>query len=371
MLSLRNKLMRQTRWHLYPFVIFLCSWQLISAQDCSKNLRDAQRCYEQGQPEKAIVLLDSCKHKFGRSEKAQALELLTTLYLLEENPKADEVFELLLKFDPEYDVRRSQELVYLYNDFRTQPIFYLEFNAGASFSFVKTGQSFGVDNERFRNKQYDKVLTYQGGINISTSIFHRNVRIGTGINYQGTSYTLTQSAKTFSDDLIDPNSFYAQSDIFELNFEEAQFQFSIPVFLSLNFDSWEQNNYNKRKLVPYFYVGSSLLIEESIEMQSISRNNRVGSLEKGLANNDIKKLRNNINYELFVGAGIKLKVKRNYFTVNVRFSSWLRNVVDLENRYANQELTYRYGHVDDDFSFNKLGFYVGYEKNIYSPKRKL
>ena len=46
------------------------------------------------------------------------------------------------------------------------------------------------------------------------------------------------------------------------------------------------------------------------------------------------------------------------------------NNVDLDNRYANDELVYQYGHVDNDFRMDNFALSFGYTKAFYKPRKK-
>ena len=84
----------------------------------------------------------------------------------------------------------------------------------------------------------------------------------------------------------------------------------------------------------------------------------------------LKEQRNNINFFLTGGLGLKYKMPMAFLFLDLRYNYGLTNSVDEATRYANKELTYKYYYVDDNFFVNNAIVSIGYERLFYKPKKK-
>ncbi|MDW3647025.1 MAG: hypothetical protein R8P61_08180 [Bacteroidia bacterium] len=336
------------------------------SQNCNSQLERAERLFQQGYPIQAAHILEPCIDRLNDENIVRGLRLLTIIYLLEDKSRADTSFQKLLDIDPEFRLDRYKgtdppELIYLYDNFRTRPVLFVGATAGGGNSYFLSQQTYSVDNALLSNKEYNPENILYLGLQISKPLLHRNLRWGIGFFYSQANYSLEHSQKLLGD--------AEQRDVFKLEFTEKQRLLSIPVFLDYNFDTWSENNYDRKTWIPHLFVGVSGILVQSAEIFNISRSNQLGGIENGLENSDLNPQRSDWNSEIFLGFGLKRKIRRNYFAVDLRYGRWLQNSVTPNNRYGNQELVFRYGHVDDDFTFQSLSLMFSYERAIYSHKR--
>jgi hypothetical protein len=91
--------------------------------------------------------------------------------------------------------------------------------------------------------------------------------------------------------------------------------------------------------------------------------------------------RNQWNYSVFVGGGLKIKMGLRYFFLDARYSKGLKNVVNSSNLYVDNDLemtsdpfiatnspTFSFAHVDDYFKVDNMSFSIGYLWPIYKPR---
>ena len=81
-------------------------------------------------------------------------------------------------------------------------------------------------------------------------------------------------------------------------------------------------------------------------------------------------MRTMINWSLVAGAGVKFRVDRHFLFVDFRYNRMFLNNVMRENRYANQDLVYRYAHVDNDYRTDNFALTIGFMGAFYTPRKK-
>jgi hypothetical protein len=82
------------------------------------------------------------------------------------------------------------------------------------------------------------------------------------------------------------------------------------------------------------------------------------------------KLRNPLNLQALIGAGINLPFKRGFFKLEVGYRIGLKNFVNTKNRYtAEPDNVFQYYYTDNDFLFNQFNFNVGYYYKFYKPEK--
>lgn len=372
--------MKPNAIHILFYFLLTCLSPLIgiAQDDCGDRLRQAQRSFDSGFPEAVSDLIEDClnQKRFGREEELQALRLLTIVQLYEQDKKADVTFQRLLHRNPEFRIDTSLqsdpgELVFLYDEFRTNPRAHIRYYGGLNQTLVRELQfvSSGKSNED--SKVYGRLPGIQAGLMLGIPLFTRNLRLQIGAEYAQYEYSLDNTLNTYFGDLpSDAPSRTGSPDFFRVTLTEAQQYLQVPVLLSLDLDRWSPYNFHRNKVVPFLYVGIINHTLLSASYREISRESGVGSFLSSSSFGNILEQRYATNFSLSAGGGVKIKIGTSYFTLDLRYSRWLQNIVDTENRYVNSELIYRYGHVDSDLTFDVMAASIGYEIPYYSPKRR-
>jgi hypothetical protein len=70
------------------------------------------------------------------------------------------------------------------------------------------------------------------------------------------------------------------------------------------------------------------------------------------------------------GIGSKFRIGSDFLIVEARYNRFILNSVNIENRYSNRELLYKYGYVDNDFRMDNFSLTIGFEKSFYKPRKK-
>jgi len=121
-------------------------------EGCVLVLKEAEKFYDEGKLEKIPSILDACVESgFSREEKIKAYRLLTLTYLFDDNKEmAEQSIENMLKLDPEHVINEAIdpiEFIYLYNEYRTEPILTYGINGGVNISNVRLIEQYSLDND--------------------------------------------------------------------------------------------------------------------------------------------------------------------------------------------------------------------------------
>jgi len=165
-----------------------------------------------------------------------------------------------------------------------------------------------------------------------------------------------------------------------LRFQENQYWIDIPLMLRYNITF--------KGVLPYIYAGVAgnfLLsadvagIERVTEPETTGGGNVTQAALKPIlltshvderTNETMGSLRTMANFSFVAGAGVKIRVGRNFLFFDFRYTRMFFNNVDLDNRYNNPDLLYQYGHVDNDFRTDNFALTVGFIKAFYKPRKK-
>ncbi|MCR6642814.1 MAG: PorT family protein [Sporocytophaga sp.] len=147
---------------------------------------------------------------------------------------------------------------------------------------------------------------------------------------------------------------------------ETQTYFEVPVLLNFNF--------GREKWVPYVNAGISISYLAKSKMSPLRKDSLYigGGREVKEGEIDVTDLRQRLNYNLILGAGIKVKnvIGRGYIFLDVRYCHGLNKLNDPDKRYSNDDLMYKYFYTDSDFKINSFQYSLGYSYPLYKPKLK-
>ena len=336
--------------HLIYFcllVFFTTSFQIKAQDACLKALESAESFYSNGKPENVPDLLATCLEKgFDKEQKIRAFELiiLSNLYLDNDFMAAEYMLQLL-KFEKEFELtgREPMEFKKLYNSFRTYPIFMIGMHTGGNYSFVRSGRLYSLSTIQRDSMNYQSNIGFQVGMTADLQI-GKHLLLATGLNISRLNYTFNHNLFDFT----------------RYSLIEKQTLLNIPVGIKITTGG--------KKIKPYISLGASmdLLIRSDIQISRSFPNNPIVEITGQDIN--VTSIRRRQNYHIYGGIGFKLKVPKSFLFMEARISNGRLNQVNTNARYNNDELIYRYGHVDNDFIINHLSISTGIQYNFYKPK---
>jgi len=337
---------------LLSFFLFF-SFSGFSQESCTEKLETAEKLYESGQIDKVAPLIETClEHGFSKDEKARAYRLLALCNLYyNEDDKAKDAFLELLKVNPEYKIKESDptEFINLHNDFRTFPVVIVGVKYGIGILGLYGIENYNDINSIVSSSEYETHMTSSYGLSFETPIFKQF-----SVAYE---FYLHTYSYTFVDTILD----YAA-----LNLNESVTSLDVPILL--------QWNILDKDFVPYVNAGMSFNYLMSTKT-TIKRNDIEGSEyreEIELDELDLTEFRNKFNYSITAGVGFRWKnfIGPGYLTCDIRYTRYLNNFVDPENRAENSEMLYSGLTTDNVFKMQNMQFLIGYKLPLYIPKYK-
>jgi hypothetical protein len=333
------------------FVLFQLHGVTLHAQEeCAFVLERAEKLYEQGIIEEIPDLLSGCIQKgFNKEERLEAYKLVILSYLFDDNQIMAEqtLLEMLRKY-PEYEVVPTDpvEFVYLFETYETIPVYSIGVGAGTNFSLLNVTAYYGTHDLSNENITYHWLSP---GYNF-------NIRLN---RYLGEHFELNLEAGYIQNTISYTNNSY---EFLAIHTRETGSRFYFPLTVSYDF---KQLN----KVTPYIRIGGSIdfLTESDIKIEIEHLDNS----HPGIKSPDIDNtsLREDMN-ALVVGAvGFKYKFPAGYLFLEANYNHGLIPQVKGGNRYSNDDLVYKYYHVDNDYMLNFLGVKIGYMYSFFKPRK--
>ncbi len=336
--------------YLKPLLLILILLPAIDAfaqeEDCAVKLREAQQLYDAGRIEAVPEMLQSCIEKgFTQEERLSAFKLIILCQIYNDDPdKAHEGMLSFLKRYPEYELSTTDpdEFRFIFEQYRTRPMFDLGAFAGVNRTHGLISQPFSPFN---LNKEKPK-YTADGFA----------FQVGALFNFYASSKIQIS---------IEP--MYAQSN-FQLEYENSPLEgFGV-------LDHFERQSYlyiplsgtyefNMEKIRPYIRLGGQV---------GILFDNKTSSTEGIYTGPDEDNLnsRNQLNYWVFGGGGIKYKLNKAYFFLDLRYNFGLNKYLNsADNRFTQENHTWVYMYQDSEFRLNSFLISFGYAFSFYNPKR--
>ena len=315
-------------------------------EDCAFKLREAQQLYDAGRIENVPGMLQSCIERgFNQEERLGAFKLIILCQIYaDDRAKAQEGMLSFLKRYPEYELSTTDpdEFRFIFEQYRTRPVLDLGAFAGVNRHHGMISQPYSPFNlNQVKPRYTSDGFAFQAGVLLN---FYANARIQ-----------------------ISLEPMYAQAN-FQLEYEDL----SIDGFGEL--DHFERQSYLYiplsgtyefvvNKFRPYLRLGGQLgvLFDNTT---STAKGIFTGPDEDNLDN------RNQLNYWVFAGGGLKYKLNRGYFFLDLRYHVGLNKyLVDPGKRFAQENHNWVYMYQDSDFRLNSFMISIGYARSFYNPKR--
>jgi hypothetical protein len=356
----------------FLLIFSLMAFHPAFAQDeCELVLNRAIEEFNAGHHYGIPAMLNEClERNQNREWRQRAYLLLAETYLLLEDPfGAEKSYLEVLRANPEYttdEARDPIDLVYLSSKFTSTPIFTLSAKIGPNISIIRKLVDRGTYASDV-NKQYRLKPGFQVGVGVDWN-YSEKLSVMLEGNFVYSAYRQRISG---------------QFDRDESSFFDRQTWVRIP--LSIKYSA-AQGQYR-----PYGYIGSSfdLLLGDRATIQYKDQNfnpetNRVESIDRESPILKYKSKRNAINYSVFIGGGVKYKLKLDYIFADLRYSFGMTNIVDQDNSIFDYNKgqspvtegfqdsgdgTFRWAHIDDLFRMDNLFISVGYIHPLYKPRK--
>lgn len=368
-------------------IAVLCSYAVAFGQtaQCTKRLADAEEAFDQGRLQDVLRLLNKdddgakdCFQSFTVDEKIRAEKLLTKAFIFTDNPsEAEKSLVDLLREDKEHQLAKNDpsELHHLYSQFKTEPIFRVGIRVGVNKSLPTILQTFNtlpVGDKVYNEKGVNTGL----GIGFSAEVLverhiKSGIEVGMGLQYRIANYEV-------EGDIIQQNPEDAGDLIYKAKNQSSMIR--VPLLVRYNFNYDKKNSEGIRlKKMWYVFAGGSFDYVANAKYVTTDRTGGTAftlpdenSSLLGVGPNSVDQVART-NGSIFGGVGLKLRMGReqvDFLTFELRYDNSLFNYVDPNNRFANDDVAYDIGHVEDDLALNTISFTVGYTRSIYNPQKR-
>ncbi len=340
---------------LWLGIILQASSQNIS---CAETLNLAQNRFNNGDFYSIPAMLKPCLDKgFSDQQKVEAYWLLTQTYLFLDDPiSAEDSYLKLLKKDPLYEVNEELDpvdVVYLSEKFTTRPRFVLGTQFGINTTLVDVIHPYSLTPQQGKVDYAGKIGVH-GGVSLEY-VLNSNLSAGIEMNVMQRRYEYSKS-------------------LFNVDFQEfteTQTLVDVPVLVRYRF--------NAGFITPFVYGGIGLHYLLSANGQAVLFD-RFQTIQSGLEGGfsefqvdgpavNMMDQRKSLTYSFVAGAGILIPVKYNFIKVDLRLIQGMKNVVNENNHYGNNELIFRYAYIDDFKRLNNFLLNVGFVKPLYKPRK--
>lgn len=329
--------------------------------DCALKLREAQDNFNLGQIEYVPDLLVDCiESGFTREERIQAFKLLINSYLFDDNLALAEQYtlEFLSKY-PEYEIVATDpsEFVNLLSEFDNDPRSSIGLGGGINFSKIRTLEPFGVHSLNGLGEGLEGPGKYRSS----------GFGFQAGIQY---NLYLNPTLEISLEPMIYQGTYeyeYRPFDFTFVEYSEDQIRVDFPVSILYTYKT-------QSKLDAFFRLGvktSYLIIARSDSKRSYENTGTLAFADVTGAEEEITNTRNLNSVWVVFGAGLRYKLPRSYFFLDLRYNLGLLNQVNTSSRNngVNQN-AFLYYYLQDDFFMDDIAINIGIAKILYKPKRK-
>jgi Outer membrane protein beta-barrel domain len=370
--------------------------QAKTALTCENDLDDAKNAYYAGDLQAVEDKIESsCLQAslYSRPKMVEGYRLLTESFLFrDENRRAQESFEKLLHYNPLFEVdstdpNASYDLIHLSRTYRRSPVISIYGSIGLNYSRVNTLQQYRASNSVTSKSDYSQITVgWNANLGFEVPIY-KNYDFLMEANFSSRSFARTDSlyiVQTPTNNAADATAAFAFGS---MQFKEVQHWLDVPIMGRYNY-------YWRKKIIPYAYVGvaPNFLIRSALrgitrrnvtdgrgggqvvgnEKEIIVITKHIATDENGAEDKYVStynSLRNMFNVSLLAGVGCKFRIERNFMFFDIRYNRFLLNAVDINNRYSQKELLYKYAYVDNDFRLDNVSVSFGFVRSFYKPRK--
>ncbi|WP_040497063.1 outer membrane beta-barrel protein [Fulvivirga imtechensis] len=320
---------------------------------CTQTLRQARSVYDEGRIHELPALLESClKSGFTDDEKTEAYRLLILSYIyLDEPEKADQTMLALLNHNHEFQINPQAdpaEFISLYGTFRTKPVFRAGLRAGGTYSLVNVINSYGVHN-----------------LSGATASYTGNAAIEAAAIIE----------KDFTDRIIGQAEIVFSSNKFTYENENFPDDDGLPYarVVAIETQSWlglnilgQYNVFPDKRYQLHAIFGPSVRYLLADDAKIETEFPKGGEQASG-ADEDLSPFRNSLNFGLSAGVGVKRKLGKQYFLMDVKYHYGFKNITKVH--YDNSRLSTYYGFGLNDMTVSSVSVSVGLLFQYFNPKK--
>ena len=360
-------------WLIIIFPSVLCA-----QYDCELILREAQSNFNKGNFNQVVLQLDSCSKSsaLDKSIRIEIFELMGQSYLeMKDRELAlDNSYFPILRIKKTYvpdPGRVSPDWVDMTQDFHTHPVFSVHLYTGFNAAKPIIKETFDLDSVTTDEEAY-------------RAFFLKNELYGLGLSYSPHRSRFDFSLEAmYKKSQYNYNGNYRNASVFSngdyirefglVAFSEELTWVSFPFVVKYNTRLPELSY---RPIFVRFYglgggsidwVRNATIDNLSIAFPAV---NKIVFGEK-LNLNAENKLRKSINYQVFLGVGIKLYIASK-FTVfsEYRIGKTIGNIVSEKNRFSSDTLQDPFNYIDNDFNLNNQYLLIGAGYSFFKSKKK-
>lgn len=328
------------------FILF-SSISIAQQSNCALKLDEAENLYEMGDLDSIPAMLRSCINDgFEDAELSRAYKLLIRTYLFEDYQEMAELtmMKFLKKF-PEYEIKANDpvEFTYLYNSYKTIPLYSIGFIGGINYSFVRIITPYSINPGDYSGEySISEALNYQVGAQLKRYI-NENIEL---------NLDLIVTIKGFHYE-------FKQYD-FLTKYDEKQTMLSFPISGVYDFKMGTWSPYLRLGFNVDYMLNAKADFYKNYDLTSNLENDK----EIGY---DILGDRNPLNISALIGGGVKYNIKSGYIMLDLRYYMGFMNNTNSDNRYDNRKLDF--GYIDDNFALSNIFISVGYVRSFYRTKQ--
>ena len=347
--------MRDQRFNILTILLLFFMTIPLKAQvsRCALNLIEAKKQYNAGQIEEVPgLLLDCIESGFSEEDRIEAYKLLIVSYIFDDYPDLAEKYLLeFLNVFPGYKASDDDpfEFVNLLEQYDSSPKYSAGLNLGTNLTMVNVTEPFGVYNVNNVSGNYMMAPGFIIGGNFN---YFLDSKFEISIEALFTITTIKYE--------VDPFSFTTTE------YKETHQRIDIPFSLVYSF--------NESDISPYLRLGfkPSLLLSAKGEAKRTYSGTAGANYEPIVGESEIiSEKRIPLQTSAFLGGGLRYNLKKSYFFFDVRYNLGFTGQVDPSGRQElNDDNTWLFYNIQDDFKLSDLSFAIGYSRIFYKPKRK-
>ncbi len=355
--------------------LLLAQEEVTSSTEKPKTLketfREATIRFNEGYPKDVIRLLTNALQSHsaekGKSQKAvkaaravreDAYELLTTAYLfLKQEENADTTFLKLLATNPAYIPKGEDvapDLIYFAEGFVTYPWLSIGVKYGSNFTNAQVLNTYTTGNNATTDETYGSSNATQIGLHINYALTKNVLALVFEPTFSNRKFNFSEHLQSIVPNSGEGGGFVENALI---DIQEEQFWLDLPVLLRASLGSTELKFY-----VEAGFAANLLLRADFNEIRTGNETDRIDLIKQSM--------RKTFNSSILGGVGIMYRAKLNYFTIGIQYQNMLQNLVNPESRFANNELIYKFGLIENDFTISSLGINIGFVKPFYASKKR-
>lgn len=337
-----------TFFKIKPFILILfavfITQQAESQDNCSSILEKAELLFDQGIIEDIPSLLEGCLEKgFNSQEKRRAQKLIILAYLFDNRvEEAENIMMNFLKENPAYEIQPDDppEFTTLFAQFKTSPFLAIGASLGGNHTSATIVEQYGPFDPNTDKGEFLIILP--------------DFQIGVALNI-----FLTEKLELNFETIYARNRFsyrnlqYGFAEVFKT---ETHHRLEFPVAISYDLAA------ARKKWTPYLRFGASygMILEAyaSYKRDYINTGSEVFSPVEATDVN-IADRRNSDTFNAIVGGGMKYKIPRGYFFLDLTYSYGLSDLVNPQTRW-DQETVFRFYYADSDFQLDYFSLSIGY-----------